>query len=272
MGHREPVRRRARHVHGRHQRSAHSAGARGWRSVLSRQQLAGARQPAACVPAEGYRADRRDSDARIQPAQGRGQLHDKTVAQRFRPARSHGWRARRQPAQRRHPQQRLLHQGPGADAGNRREGLYEFEVLDERLKSAEISIRRAMGERSRRVHHMKILNCRKSCRSAVPNRRSAVSHCLASLSVISVWLMLVGGALAQDPTDVSNAPVIGTAALPRDLSPWGMFMSANIVVKAVMIGLIFASVVTWTISLAKGIEVLLAKRKARAALRALAAT
>jgi hypothetical protein len=33
---------------------------------------------------------------------------------------------------------------------------------------------------------------------------------------------------------------------PRDLSPWGMFMQADIVVKAVMIGLALASLVTWT--------------------------
>ena len=39
--------------------------------------------------------------------------------------------------------------------------------------------------------------------------------------------------------------------LPHDLSPWGMFMHADIVVKAVMVGLAFASLVTWTIWLAK---------------------
>jgi hypothetical protein len=32
--------------------------------------------------------------------------------------------------------------------------------------------------------------------------------------------------------------------LPRNLSPWGMFLNADIVVKAVMIGLAFASLVT----------------------------
>ncbi|MDQ0349957.1 hypothetical protein J2S76_004413, partial [Ancylobacter vacuolatus] len=31
--------------------------------------------------------------------------------------------------------------------------------------------------------------------------------------------------------------------LPHDLSPWGMFLAADWVVKAVMIGLAFASVV-----------------------------
>jgi len=45
------------------------------------------------------------------------------------------------------------------------------------------------------------------------------------------------------------------ALLPRNLSPWGMFESADIVVKAVMIGLAFASLVSWTIWLAKTIEI-----------------
>ena len=45
-----------------------------------------------------------------------------------------------------------------------------------------------------------------------------------------------------------------TAVLPRDLSPWGMFLNADIVVKAVMLGLAFASLVTWTVWLAKTIE------------------
>src|ERR1019366_3718982 len=35
--------------------------------------------------------------------------------------------------------------------------------------------------------------------------------------------------------------------LPRDLSPWGMFLAADIVVKAVMVGLALASLLTWTI-------------------------
>jgi len=79
-------------------------------------------------------------------------------------------------------------------------------------------------------------------------------------------------ALAQNPApDSAAAPVVGAAALPRDLSPWGMFMSADVVVKAVIIGLVIASVATWTIWLAKTIEIVLAKRRARAALRTLAA-
>ncbi|MBX9710408.1 MAG: tonB-system energizer ExbB [Xanthobacteraceae bacterium] len=44
------------------------------------------------------------------------------------------------------------------------------------------------------------------------------------------------------------------ALLPPDLSPWNMFVNADIVVKAVMIGLAFASLVTWTICVAKMLE------------------
>jgi biopolymer transport protein ExbB len=57
--------------------------------------------------------------------------------------------------------------------------------------------------------------------------------------------------------------------LPRDLSPWGMFMAADIVVKAVMIGLAFASLLTWTIWLAKAAELLAARRGMNAAIAAL---
>lgn len=57
---------------------------------------------------------------------------------------------------------------------------------------------------------------------------------------------------------MANVP---SSLLPQDLSPWGMFMNADIVVKAVMIGLAFASLVTWTVWLAKTIE--LAREKAR---------
>ncbi|MDX3808092.1 tonB-system energizer ExbB [Bosea thiooxidans] len=72
-----------------------------------------------------------------------------------------------------------------------------------------------------------------------------------------------GDAQAAAPAAVS--PV--TATLPHDLSPWGMFMAADIIVKAVMIGLAFASLVTWTIWLAKAMELAAAKTSAQRALR-----
>ena len=70
--------------------------------------------------------------------------------------------------------------------------------------------------------------------------------------------------------DAVSAGAPATALLPHDLSPWGMFMAADWVVKAVMIGLAFASVVTWTVWLAKTLELAAARRAARRVNAALA--
>ncbi|MGY2289917.1 tonB-system energizer ExbB [Pseudomonas sp. SDO528_S397] len=51
--------------------------------------------------------------------------------------------------------------------------------------------------------------------------------------------------------------------MAHDLSPWGMYQHADVVVKAVMIGLAIASIITWTIWIAKGFELLGAKRRLR---------
>jgi biopolymer transport protein ExbB len=59
--------------------------------------------------------------------------------------------------------------------------------------------------------------------------------------------------------------------LPHNLSPWGMFLNADIVVKAVMVGLAFASLVTWTVWLAKTVELAFARRRARRRIRMLEA-
>lgn len=50
--------------------------------------------------------------------------------------------------------------------------------------------------------------------------------------------------------------------IPHDLSPWGMFMAADWVVKGVMIGLAFASLITWTVWLAKSLELTGARARA----------
>jgi biopolymer transport protein ExbB len=57
---------------------------------------------------------------------------------------------------------------------------------------------------------------------------------------------------------------IDEALLPRNLSPWGMFLGADIIVKTVMVGLAIASLVTWTVWLAKTIEL---RRKGALALQ-----
>ena len=89
-----------------------------------------------------------------------------------------------------------------------------------------------------------------------------------SLPAILPGVFLAIPALAEEAS--SSAPTLGVALLPRDLTPWGMFMAADIVVKSVMIGLALASVITWTVWLAKTIEIAFAKRRIRVALDALA--
>jgi biopolymer transport protein ExbB len=65
--------------------------------------------------------------------------------------------------------------------------------------------------------------------------------------------------------DAGRSPKQAATGL-RELSPWSMFLSADILVKAVMVGLAFASLVTWTIFIAKMIELSLAQSRLRAAL------
>ena len=57
--------------------------------------------------------------------------------------------------------------------------------------------------------------------------------------------------------------------MAHDLSPWGMYKNADIIVKIVMIGLAIASIITWTIWIAKGFEVLGAKRRLRSEIASL---
>ena len=91
----------------------------------------------------------------------------------------------------------------------------------------------------------------------------ALAIACACKTVVCNFLISVANAQEQLPS------VQGTALLPHDLSPWGMFMNADVVVKVVMVGLIIASIVTWTVWLAKTIELMKARRQVRTALEAL---
>ena len=93
-------------------------------------------------------------------------------------------------------------------------------------------------------------------------RASMLGHCIA------VPAAMFGPVIAW----AQEGTVIASATLPRDLSPWGMFASADIVVKAVMIGLVFASLITWTVWLAKTIEIIAARRNVSRGLAVLTAS
>src|SRR6185503_1535872 len=87
-------------------------------------------------------------------------------------------------------------------------------------------------------------------------------------SVLEIMIRWCGAA------GVSALPGMALAAtdvalLPRNLSPWNMFVNADIVVQAVMVGLAFASLVTWTVWLAKTIELARETSKAKRRIRML---
>ena len=94
-------------------------------------------------------------------------------------------------------------------------------------------------------------------------RRPVLMAAIAASTLTAASIAAPVSALAQDN-------ILATATLPRDLSPWGMYINADPVVKAVLIGLAFASLVTWTVWLAKTIEIVICKRRVRAALNILA--
>ncbi len=116
-----------------------------------------------------------------------------------------------------------------------------------------------------------------------------------AIAALTLGLLFTPLAFAEEPAGTSTAPVstqTAPAAAPapatpadaveeqalaedttlgmgHDLSPWGMYQNADIVVKAVMIGLAIASIITWTIWIAKGFELLGAKRRLKGEIAAL---
>jgi biopolymer transport protein ExbB len=85
-------------------------------------------------------------------------------------------------------------------------------------------------------------------------------------SMACLCAMALAGSAASSQAQ-QGEPASGMAHLPHDLSPWGMFQSADVIVQGVMIGLLVASVVTWTVGLAKSLELMVANRRLRQALR-----
>ena len=104
-------------------------------------------------------------------------------------------------------------------------------------------------------------------RACRPNHSRCKQWLLDRLHRANAVVALAMAEVACSPAFAQDIDSAGQ--LPRDLSPWGMFASADIVVKAVMVGLAFASVVTWTVWLSKTYELILAHRRARLALIAL---
>jgi biopolymer transport protein ExbB len=87
-----------------------------------------------------------------------------------------------------------------------------------------------------------------------------MKHLPSHLAAASIAVALLPDAALAAATELT---------LPHNLSPWGMFMGADVVVKAVMVGLAFASLVTWTVWLAKTLELARERRIAKRRLKLL---
>lgn len=79
----------------------------------------------------------------------------------------------------------------------------------------------------------------------------------------------VAGAPAAPLPESDSAASPRGGALPHELSPWSMFLAADIVVKIVMIGLALASLASWTVFFAKSAELGRARQRVRTALKRL---
>src|SRR5262245_5968165 len=77
------------------------------------------------------------------------------------------------------------------------------------------------------------------------------------------------GAVRESNSSVNTSNKLVAVGM-RELSPWSMFVSASLIVQAIMAGLVFASLVTWTIFIAKFIELLIAKRRLQGAMHSVA--
>ena len=89
-----------------------------------------------------------------------------------------------------------------------------------------------------------------------PKARQARRQGAAGLLSAAVAYLWIAPAWAQqsDAAITGESSTVPTQILPHDLSVWNMFLSADVVVQVVMVSLVFASIITWTIFVAKSLE------------------
>jgi len=98
----------------------------------------------------------------------------------------------------------------------------------------------------------------------------SIRRCLVLSTILLAAILLAAPGLAVAQS-AAGAPQVTAALLPHDLSFWGMIENADWVVKSVIAGLAVASVLTWTVALAKMVEFVLLGRAAGAGLATLRA-
>ncbi|AVE06181.1 tonB-system energizer ExbB [Pseudomonas palleroniana] len=103
--------------------------------------------------------------------------------------------------------------------------------------------------------------------ATAPAAPATTEHSAATPAAPAAAPVATDPSQAATPAPAAEPGVVleedNTLGMAHDLSPWGMYQNADVVVKAVMIGLAIASIITWTIWIAKGFELLGAKRRLR---------
>lgn len=103
--------------------------------------------------------------------------------------------------------------------------------------------------------------------ATAPAAPAAAEHNAATPAAPAAAPVATDPTQAATPAPADDSGVVleedNSLGMAHDLSPWGMYQNADVVVKAVMIGLAIASIITWTIWIAKGFELLGAKRRLR---------
>lgn len=105
--------------------------------------------------------------------------------------------------------------------------------------------------------------------SPAPAAPAAAAPAAPAPSVATATAPAAPTASSSGPVAAAEKPEAASGGAPamKELSPWMMFVSADVIVQAVMIGLAFASLMTWTVFIAKSIELSVASRKLRSALK-----
>lgn len=92
---------------------------------------------------------------------------------------------------------------------------------------------------------------------------------VSSTAVVSTSISASTSAVASVPAPIMELPQQTSPALKatqHDMSPMGMYQAADWVVKSVMISLLFASVLTWAVLIAKQAQLTIACRRSQSVL------
>lgn len=91
----------------------------------------------------------------------------------------------------------------------------------------------------------------------------------AGAAALALGLAVAAPALAAAAANAGTVPLPPSLVVPKNLTYWHMFANATLVVKLVMLILLAASVVTWTIWVSKLLEIKKANKRLKADLVAL---